>query len=50
MFEQVYSCLAHGSLGVVWWVDWGNLDLWAKTKQPNEEYSKLVSTLRDYEL
>lgn len=50
MSEQVYSCLVHGALGIVWWVDWNNLDLWAKTKQPNEEYGKLVSALRDYEL
>jgi hypothetical protein len=50
MFEQVYSCLIHGALGIVWWVDWGNLDLWAKTKRPNEEYTQLVGALRDYEL
>ncbi len=50
MSEQVYSCLVHGALGMVWWVDWNSLDLWAKTKQPNEEYGELVSALRDYEL
>lgn len=50
MFEQVYSCLAHGSLGLVWWVDWNQLDLWAKTKRPNEEYSQLVDALKDYEI
>ncbi len=50
MSEQVYSTLAHGALGLVWWVDWNNLDLWSKTTQPNEEYGKLVKALRDYEL
>jgi len=50
MFEQIYSCLAHGSLGIVWWVDWRNLKLWAQTKQANEEFSSLVSALKGFEL
>ncbi|MEM1582386.1 MAG: beta-galactosidase [Candidatus Bathyarchaeia archaeon] len=50
MFEQVYSTLAHGALGIVWWVDWRNLELWAQTSQPNSEYARLVSALRSYEL
>jgi len=50
MFEQVYSTLAHGALGLVWWVDWRNLDLWSHTTQPNIEYTRLVSVLRDYSL
>ncbi|MBS7615445.1 beta-galactosidase trimerization domain-containing protein, partial [Candidatus Bathyarchaeota archaeon] len=50
MSEQIYSCLAHGSLGIVWWVDWRNLNLWAQTKQANEEYGSLVSILKDYSL
>jgi len=50
MSEQVYSTLAHGALGIVWWVDWGDLNLWAQTRKPNEEYTKLVSALKDYEL
>jgi len=47
--EQVYSTLAHGALGLVWWVDWKDLDRWMKTRESNEEYSKLVGALRDYE-
>lgn len=50
MSEQIYSCLAHGSLGIVWWVDWRNLNLWAQTRQANEEFTSLVNTFRDYEL
>jgi len=50
MSEQVYSCLIHGALGLVWWVDWNKFDLWAMTKQPNEEYGELVKALRDYEM
>jgi hypothetical protein len=50
MFEQVYSCLIHGSLGLVWWVDWKQIDLWAKTKQPNREYSQIIGVLKDYEI
>jgi len=50
MFEQVYSTLAHGALGLVWWVDWRDLDLWACTTQPNVEYTRLVAALKDYKL
>jgi len=50
MSEQIYSTLAHGALGLVWWVDWGNLDLWSKTTNHNKEFSKLVKALRNYEL
>lgn len=50
MFEQVYSTLAHGALGIVWWVDWGKLDLWRETSRPNEEYHRLVRALKEYEL
>lgn len=50
MSEQVYSTLAHGALGIVWWVDWKNLELWRKTTQPNEEFNRLVKVLKDYEL
>jgi hypothetical protein len=49
MFEQVYSCLIHGSLGLVWWVDWNRLELWEQTRQPNGEYRALVEELKDYE-
>jgi beta-galactosidase GanA len=49
MFEQVYSCLIHGSLGLVWWVDWSKLELWEQTTQPNREYRALVKELKDYE-
>ena len=49
MFEQVYSCLIHGSLGLVWWVDWSRLELWEQTLQPNREYRALVKELKDYE-
>lgn len=48
--EQVYSCLIHGSLGVVWWVDWRNLDLWYSTKEANEIYKALVKELEGYEI
>ena len=48
--EQIYSSIAHGSLGLVWWVDWNDLNLWRKTKRANEEYSKLLRVLKDYEL
>ena len=49
MFEQIYSCLIHGSLGLVWWVDWNRLELWEQTRQPNREYRALVKELKDYE-
>jgi beta-galactosidase GanA len=50
MSEQVYSTLAHGALGLVWWVDWGDLGLWAQTAKPNAEFARLISALKDYEL
>ncbi|MEM1557682.1 MAG: beta-galactosidase [Thermoproteota archaeon] len=50
MFEQVYSAIAHGALGIVWWVDWKNLDLWRSTARPNEEFNLIVKALKDYEL
>ncbi len=48
--EQVYSCLIHGSLGIVWWVDWRALDLWYSTKEANEIYKALVRELEGYEM
>ncbi|MEM3137593.1 MAG: beta-galactosidase [Thermofilaceae archaeon] len=50
MIEQVYSCLIHGSLGIVWWVDWRNLDLWHSTKEANKVYKALVSEVEGYEM
>lgn len=50
MFEQVYSTLAHGALGIVWWVDWKNLNLWHKTTRPNAELNRLIKALKDFEL
>ncbi|MEM1909759.1 MAG: beta-galactosidase [Thermofilaceae archaeon] len=50
VIEQVYSCLIHGSLGLVWWVDWRNLDLWRSTMEANRIYRALVEELEDYEL
>lgn len=54
MSEQIYSCLAHGALGLVWWGQWRNTDtpytLTRQTQPYNTEYAALVAQLEGYEL
>jgi hypothetical protein len=56
MSEQVYSCLAHGGLGLVWWGEWRETDpakryeMLRKTARPNAEYLALVQQLEGFEL
>lgn len=56
MSEQVYSALAHGALGLVWWNELPGSDpdkryrMIRQTKQPNAEYAELVKLLNGYEL
>lgn len=51
MSEQIYSCLAHGALGLVWWGQWRDKEpekRYALTKQThsfNLEYTALVAQL-----
>jgi hypothetical protein len=52
MSEQIYSCLAHGALGMVWWGQWPKdstrYDLLRQTKPYNEQYLALVEQLEGY--
>jgi len=41
MSEQVYSALAHGALGIVWWVDWKNLELGIRQPNPMKSSTNL---------
>lgn len=54
MSEQIYSCLAHGTLGLVWWGQWRNDEtryaLTRQTRQYNAEYAALVGQLAGYQL
>ncbi len=54
MSEQIYSCLAHGTLGLVWWGEWRNNETrYALTRQTwsyNVEYAALVAQLEGCEL
>ena len=54
MSEQIYSCLAHGALGLVWWGQWRSNDtryaLPRQTKPYNAEYAALVAQLEGCEL
>lgn len=56
MSEQIYSCLAHGALGLVWWGQWREEEpdqRYALTRQTfsyNRDYAALVAHLAGYEL
>jgi hypothetical protein len=56
MSEQIYSCLAHGALGLVWWGAWRGQDpdsryeLLRQTRQYNTEFLDHVELLKGYEL
>jgi hypothetical protein len=56
MSEQVYSCLAHGALGLAWWGEWRETDpdkryeMLRKTARPNAEYLALVRQLEGFVL
>ncbi|MBI5959730.1 MAG: hypothetical protein HY866_13395, partial [Chloroflexi bacterium] len=54
MSEQIYSCLAHGALGLVWWGQWPSSDtryaLTRQTQRYNAEYAALVAQLEGWQL
>lgn len=56
MSEQIYSCLAHGALGLVWWGEWREdtpdkrYALTRQTASYNQEYVRLVTLLEGYRL
>ena len=57
MSEQIYSCLAHDTLGLAWWGQWPwdttpdeRYRLLRQTRQYNVEYEKLVRQLAGFEL
>lgn len=56
MSEQVYSCLAHGALGLVWWGQWPNAEpdqryaLTRQTRPYNGEYAALVGQVAGLQL
>jgi hypothetical protein len=56
MSEQIYSCLAHGALGLVWWGQWREeapdkrYALTRQTSSYNQDYAALVAHLEDYQL
>ncbi|MCC6976317.1 MAG: hypothetical protein IT322_20100 [Anaerolineae bacterium] len=51
MSEQIYSCIAHGALGLVWWGEFPGEDpdqryhMLRKTTEPNAQYETLVRQL-----
>lgn len=54
MSEQIYSCLAHNALGLIWWGQWPKDDtryeLLRQTRLFNQEYLAHVELLEGYKI